>query len=169
MSRDKTRLKPVKILYFDIDGTVLRNDAPSAKPALGNGRFEELISRAGFDRVVCVGNMITVTRYLAEVDPDADPAEIVFRYLDGAFVDIEAFRARVVYSEDPEHRARHIDYAADWWYVDDMAAYYLELECLGDVLRAESGRRVFIPRPDGDGSGVAAWLTRAGDGGPVDA
>ena len=159
----------MKILYFDIDGTVLRNDAPAAKPLLGNGRFEELISRAGFDRVVCVGNMITIARHMAEVAPDTDPAEIVFRYLDGAFVDIEAFRARVVYSEDPEHRARHMDFDADWWYVDDMAAHYLELEGLGDVLRAEWGRRVFIPRPNGDGRGVAAWLTGVAERGSVDA
>jgi hypothetical protein len=148
----------VRILCFDIDGTILRQDTATAKPALARGHFERLVFSGGFKRVICVGRIVTVIRELSTLDRRADGVEIVFRYCDGAFTDLETFRASVDLVEDSEHRARCIDYGADWWYVDDQAPFHLRLDSMESVLEAELGRRICTPRPNGDGSGVVSWL-----------
>jgi len=149
----------VKILYFDIDGSLLREDTATVKPALANGRFERLVSEAGFDRLVCVGNIVTLVQQLPAITPDIDGADVIFTYCGGAFADLDRFRATVEWVDSPERRARHLDRAADWWYLDDLARFYLEQESMGELLEAELGGRIYVPRPNGDGSGVAAWLT----------
>jgi len=150
----------MKVLYFDIDGTLIDEDTAKPKPVLADGRFEELVDEAHFDRLVCVGNIASVVQQVASLIPTADQKEIVFQYCAGVFKDKALFRKRVELMADPEHRGAHIDFSADWWYVDDLAPYYLNVESNGDILVKECGRRVFVPRANGDGSGVAAWLEK---------
>ena len=55
----------LKILYFDIDGTLLCNSQP--KIALANGAFERSVRDAGFDQLVCVGNIVTAIHFLDSI------------------------------------------------------------------------------------------------------
>ena len=59
---------------------------------------------------------------------------------------------------EPQHRARHIDFSGDWWYLDDLAADYLRAANYEDILTANLGARVFIPNPTGDGQDIVDWL-----------
>jgi hypothetical protein len=161
----------VRTFYFDIDGTILREDTATAKPALAAGRFERLVRSARFDGIVCVGNMVAVLQQLEQLEQlgelgleELDRSRVVFDYCDGAFADFAWFRRAVSFVEDPHRRVRYIARDQDWWYVDDLAPYYFDLEGKRGVLERERGRRVFVPRPNGDGRGLAEWLEEVPSG-----
>jgi hypothetical protein len=61
-------------------------------------------------------------------------------------------------ASDPEHRARCIDFVTDWWYLDDMALWYMEQDHLGEVYEESLGVRIFSAAQNGDGSNVLEWL-----------
>ena len=48
----------MRILYFDIDGTLLLEDTIHAKSKLAEGRFEDAVRGAGLDKLVCVGTFV---------------------------------------------------------------------------------------------------------------
>jgi hypothetical protein len=48
----------MKTLYFDIDGTVLNIGFGQPKSTLANGQLEAAVREAGFQRIICVGNII---------------------------------------------------------------------------------------------------------------
>ena len=151
--------KALRTFYFDIDGTVLREDTVAVKSGLAAGGFERLVRAAGFDQVVCVGNMIAVVRQLEEMGlAELDRARVIFDYCDGAFSDFSWFRREVSFVEDPHRRVRHLALESDWWYADDLASYYFSLENKSDVLDRELGRRVYVPHANGDGQDLATWL-----------
>jgi len=54
----------LKVLHFDIDGTLLTESEP--KTALAGGAFERAVREAGFDRLACVGNIVTTIRFLLD-------------------------------------------------------------------------------------------------------
>ena len=156
--RRVTGVATLRHLYFDIDGTVLREDRRQVKPALENGRFQQLVERGGFDRVLCVSNMIQTIDLARAAGATVDGLEIVYRYCDGAFSDETWVRERVRLIADPENRVEAVDFASDWWYVDDLAAYYFRQAGRSSVYREQLGRRVCEPSNCGDGQDVAAWL-----------
>ncbi len=145
-------------LYFDIDGTVLREDMWQVKPALGNGRFQQLVDLGGFDRVFCVSNMIKTIELAREAGATADGLEIIFSYCDGAFSDESWVRQRVELITDPERRVGAIDFASDWWYVDDLAAFYFAEGKRTPDYRRNLGGRVCEPSNCGDGEDVVSWF-----------
>jgi hypothetical protein len=150
----------VKTLYFDIDGTLLGLESGEVKPALLGGRFEQEVRKAAFNKVVCVGSVVNVIRSLEELGQDSDGMSLVLTLCNGAFSGERWFRESVQLVADPDERVSHIDFSGDWWYVDDLAAYYFEKAGLADVFEENEGCRIFVPDPDGDGSDVLEWLSQ---------
>ena len=146
----------MKILYFDIDGTILSDSRP--KPVLANGVFERAVRRAGFQRLVCVSNVITTIHFLEQLGQEPDGLRIVFNVCRGTIQDEAWFRKMTTLVSDPEHRATCIDFAGDWWYLDDMAKWFMGQEHLGEVYEKNLGGRIFTPRETGNGSNVLNWL-----------
>jgi hypothetical protein len=146
----------MKILYFDIDGTILRDSRP--KPALAHGALERAVKTAGFARLVCVSNVITTIQFMKELGQEIDGLGVVFDVCRRTIHDPAWFRSITKLVSDPEHRARCIDFEADWWYLDDMARWYMEQDHLSEVYEENLGVRLFVPNQDGDGSNVLHWL-----------
>ena len=145
-------------LYFDIDGTLLMGMTSEPKPKLANGAFERAVRQIGVERLVCVGNFVDTVRVASTVNPEYEPINAIFSICRGVFFDEEWFRDHIALVQNPDNRAGEVDVTGDWWYVDDLAEYYFEQAGREDVFRSHSGGRIFTPRPEGDGSGVLAWL-----------
>lgn len=75
----------LKILYFDIDGTLLCNSEP--KTALIKGAFELAVRGAGFRKLVCVGNIITAIHFLNSIEEPLYGLKLVFDICRGIFID----------------------------------------------------------------------------------
>jgi hypothetical protein len=109
----------LKILYFDIDGTLLCNSEP--KTALSNGIFEIAVRVAGLCKIVCVGSIVTAIHLFNSIREATDGLKLVFDICRGTFVDWDWFSEITELVQDPEHRAQYIDLASDWYYLDDLA------------------------------------------------
>lgn len=83
---------------------------------------------------------------------------MVFRVCQGVFDDERWFRSVTGLVSDPTARARAIDEAGDWFWVDDLAAEYCATSARSDLFAAHAGGRILVPSPDGDGADVLAWL-----------
>lgn len=151
-----TRLNELKILYFDIDGSILRDSRP--KPALADGEFESAVRDAGFERLVCVSNVITIIQFLESQGEAPNGHKMVFDICRGTIQNEVWFRSITTLASDPQHRARHIDLASDWWYLDDMAKWFLEQDGFDELFEENLGHRVFTPDESGDGNRVLEWL-----------
>jgi len=151
----------VKTLYFDIDGTVL-DRCYTPKPLLAEGGFERALKAAGFERLVCVGNVILIVQALQKAGVSCDPLEKVWCACRGVFADEAWFRAHVELVPDPTLRAAYLDLDQDWWYVDDLAEHYCERAGRGELFKRHEGKRIHAADPEGDGSCVLAWLKRCG-------
>jgi len=150
----------VKTLYFDIDGTLLDDNRP--KPALAHGAFEKAVRQAGFQRLVCVSNVLSIAEFLAEMGKPPDRWQFVFDLCRGVFLDQAWFRQATTFVPDPNRRAQYIDFSGDWWYVDDMAASFLARGVEKEVFEVHRGERILVPTPYGDGSDILDWLKRTG-------
>lgn len=103
--------------------------------------------------------MVAVVEQLRELGLDeVDRARVVFEYCGGAFSDFPWFRETITFVADPHRRVRHLTLEGDWWYADDLAPYYFDLEKRNDILHRELGRRIHVPAANGDGGGLAFWL-----------
>ena len=60
--------------------------------------------------------------------------------------------------ENPQDRTEYIDYSADWWYVDDLAEYYMKKSGKAEIYRAAIGKRICEPDPKGSGRDILNWL-----------
>jgi hypothetical protein len=150
----------VRTLYFDIDGTLLLGSFGDPKPALADGAFERAVRRAGVERLVCVGNVVHIVRTLEAGPRPIDGHATVFRTCQGVFQDEAWFRRVTSLVLDPSERARHIETADDWYWVDDLAERYCAQSELTALFEEHAGGRIFVPVPDGDGADVLAWLER---------
>jgi len=146
----------MRILYFDIDGTILRDSTP--KPALADGAFEQAVQDAGFDQLVCVSNVITTVQFMEKLGQEIDGLGVVFDVCRGTIQDAAWFRSMTTLVSDPEHRARCIDFTADWWYLDDMARWFMEQDEFNEVYEENLGMRIFSPNHNGDSINVLNWL-----------
>ena len=146
-----------KILYFDIDGTLI---SPEYEPkrALANGAFEQAVREAAFTKLVCVSNMGKIIQFLGEIGKVSDGLGLAFELCRGTFTDEIWFRQMTTLAMDAEHRAQNVDYSADWWYLDDLASYYMEKEGRSDLLQANDRKRIFAPDPNGTGEDILDWL-----------
>ena len=149
-----------RVLYFDLDGTLIHTGFGDVKPRLANGAFERAVRRAGFERLVCVANAVAIVHALEEMDRDPDGLGMIFQLTLGALADEAWFRSVTTLVTDPRHRARYLDLSADWWWIDDLAERYLALEGMSSVYASHRGGRILAPDPNGDGQDVLDWLER---------
>lgn len=147
----------MKILYFDIDGTLLCNSEP--KTALSNGAFELAVRIVGFSKIVCVGNIVTAIHLLDSIKEPVDGLKLVFDACRGTFVDWDWFSGITELVQDSDHRADHIDLTSDWYYLDDLAEAFILKEGLSGLFGSELGRRILEPDPYGDGTDILNWLS----------
>lgn len=147
-------------LYFDIDGTVLKADRYTPKPALADGRLEEAVRAAGVTQLVCVGRFVNIIHQVHQTMPEFDGPEAIFSICGGAFGDEHWFRSRLSLVADTDRRAAAIDPATDWWYVDDLAAHYFDRVGRGAMFGQHLGGRILVADPAGDGADVIQWLAR---------
>ena len=122
-----------RTLYFDLDGTLIHMGFGSVKPRLAGAAFERAVRAAGFERLVCVANAVSIVHALEELGREADGVGMIHRLTFGAVSDEAWFRRVTTLVPDPRHRARFIDRTIDWWWVDDLAARYLALEGMDGV------------------------------------
>jgi hypothetical protein len=154
-----------RVLYFDIDGTLVQPPFGAAKAALADGAFERAVRAACFDRLVCVSDACLAARMaLARGGGASSPWAALFRLCRGTFQDPAWFRLHVDAVTDPLHRAMAIDPCEDWFYVDDRASSYAAQAGLGSQ---DGCRRILTCRPSGDGSDVLRWLLGLARGAPV--
>lgn len=153
-----------RVLYFDIDGTVVHETFGACKEALANGRLERLVRKAGFERLVCVSDAVSIARLLP-----SNAHDTVFDFCRGAFEDRAWFRRHVRLVPDPVQRARYLDTNDDWYFMDDYAYTYLrKAERSRLAFRGAIKRRVLRARSGSDGSEVAAWLQALAKTRPID-
>ena len=150
----------MRLLYFDIDGTLLMLGTGDPKPALAGGRFQAEIRQAQVDRLVCVSNLCHAFHMAKEIDAGYDSLGMVFTLCKGVFADEEWFRSVTTLIADPEHRTAAIDFSSDWWYIDDMAEQFFDQAGLRNVFRDQIERRIFAPEPNGSGDDVLRWVAR---------
>ena len=148
----------MRVLYFDIDGTVLFSEREGVKPALADGQLQRAVSRAGIERLVCVGNFTKVVKILESAGIDYDGVGIVFSLCNGAFEDEKWFRDTTTLIDDPDKRVSQINQEEDWYYVDDLALHYCEVTGNEELYDANVGERLFVPEPMGDGRDILNWL-----------
>ena len=111
----------MRILYFDINGTLTVGATDRAKTELASGRFEAAVRRAHFQRLVCVSSIVGVVEAYQDANREIDGHQFVFQHCGGAFQDLEWFRSVCVLELGYRERAQAIDDSQDWWYVDDYA------------------------------------------------
>ena len=158
--------RPPKTLYFDLDGTLIHLGFGDVKPCLADAAFERAVRAAGFQSLVCVANAVAIVHALEEAGHEVDGIEMILRLSLGALRDEVWFRRVTVLVDDPRHRARFLDRARDWWYLDDLAPRYLGLEGMIDLYEAHRGGRILAPDSNGDGRDVLEWLERVAAAGP---
>lgn len=139
----------VKALYFDINGTIVRQN--QCKPALVDGAFEQAVRDAGFGRLVCMSNVQKFGSLLVEMGHAADSLAISFDMCWGAFRDVGWFRRITTLVPDPEHRALYIDVDSDWWYLDDLAEDFLAKDGKWSLFAENIGTRILAPQSNSDG------------------
>ncbi len=147
------------VLYFDIDGTLVRPTFGAAKPALAAGRFEAAVRRAGFERLVCVSDAVLFGEILASAARIGAAHDVVLQLCRGTIRDAAWFGATTRLVADPLQRARFIDIHEDWYYLDDAAFTYLQAVGSPVLDRGVREGRVCACDPGGDGSDVLAWLS----------
>lgn len=150
----------MKTLFFDLDGTVVLLEEGTVKPKLAGGAFERAVRRAGFERLVCVGNAVALIAHLEEMNVEADGHQMVFDLCLGAFEDRPWFTSACSWIADPNNRASAFPESEDWWYVDDLAERYLERAGKRALLDRHRGGRILVPDAGGDGQDVLDWLER---------
>jgi hypothetical protein len=145
----------MKLLYFDMDGTLVDLMTSEIKSKLANGAFENAVRAAGFERLVFVGNAIEILNFHEQRH---DGHEIILGLGRGACTDEAWFRRTCSWIDKPGERAAAIDLEQDWWYVDDLAESYLTDAGREAIFKVEIGHRVLVPAPRGDGGDVLDWL-----------
>ncbi|MGE0193381.1 MAG: hypothetical protein AB7T63_15225 [Planctomycetota bacterium] len=149
-----------RVLYFDIDGTLVHETFGAAKRALAHGRFERLVRSAGFDRLVCVSDAVSIGRLVAAQRPGEDLMDTVLHLCGGTLRDGEWFRTHVRPVFDPIHRGRYIDTRCDWYFVDDWATAHLEQAYPSTWIDYLRQGRVLQCNAVGSGDDIVAWLRR---------
>lgn len=148
-----------RVLYFDIDGTLVDQARGVAKRALAGGRFERLVRAARFDRLVCVDTVPLTSGRGRWPRRGSDPWRGVFRRCRGTIADYAWLRLHARLVGDPASRGTYIDLDEDWYYVDDHAHAYA---ARAGIDAPQQGRRILQCEPAGAGLDVHSWLDSLG-------
>src|SRR5271155_3453194 len=146
----------MKTLYFDINGTIAFEY--QCKLELANGAFEQAVREAGFERLVCVSNVQNIIKLVEDLGQAPDRLAATFDMCWGAFRDKDWFRTVSTLVPDPERRVRSIDFAGDWWYLDDLAKEYFDREESSKLFEEHYGKRILAPATASDGNEILRWL-----------
>ena len=150
-----------RVLYWDIDGTILNYVPEETKPLLAGGTFQQLLDRKGFDQLICVSGWTSLVLDCSSVRgvlSDFEQKEAIREYVQEAFPDCESFHAKVILAADNDDRGRNIDLRLDWWYVDDWAQEFFEKEHGRELYACFAGRRILMCDPNSDGSDIVEWI-----------
>jgi phosphoglycolate phosphatase-like HAD superfamily hydrolase len=151
--------EPLRVLYFDIDGTLTDyDDAPKA--AFAGGALEQALKDLSFDRLFCVSGWADPTANAQTRAPEEHRARAIHDLLRPVFPDRDWFLSRLALGTDTDHRCRQIDLTTDWWYADDWADKFFVEHFGRELYERELGKRVLRVDPFTGGSDVLAWLTR---------
>ncbi len=148
----------MNILYFDIDGTLLDLGSGKPKKALSDGAFEAAVRRTGIKKLVCVGSFVDVISAIEDCEGPYDGIGDLFKLCGGVFSSEGWFRKNVIIIKNSANRAGKIDFSQNWWYVDDLAEYFFRSVGLDSIFSENSGGRIFVPSPGGDGAEILKWL-----------
>jgi len=147
-----------KLLYFDIDGTVLNSASKAVKSNLQNGKLELKIREAHFDKIYCMGNVNDIFNGLEEMGQHVDNVEIVYTLCFDAFTDFDWFINHVCCMKNPDQKMNQIQYNEDWWYMDVSAKKFLKNGDSGPDLKQHLGTRILVPKAQGDGEDIITWI-----------
>jgi serine/threonine protein phosphatase 1 len=151
-----------KVLYFDIDGTLLDYD-DEPKAALLDGKLEKALKEAGFDHLACVSGWVDILAApVMQIQTLSERKEALHKKLAPLFPDREWFLDKLMLVYDTDHRCRYIDLQSDWYYVDDWADHFFTAALGPQRYEAEQGRRILLCDHEGDGSDVLVWLEKIG-------
>lgn len=147
-----------RLLYFDIDGVLFDyHDKP--KPALVDGRFRRVVADLGFDRLVCVSGWSDMVHAPVLRIPESARARAIAEQVATVFDDSVWLIERLELTTDTDHRCRHIDLGADWFYIDDWADHFFGRQFGMALFREHLGRRICMPDPRGRGDDIMQWLS----------
>ena len=145
----------MRVLYFDINGTLTEGATDRAKQDLGAGKFEDAVREAGFHKLVCVSSMVGVIEAYQSAGREVDGHRFILQHCGGTIRDLDWFRHLCTLEPKYRQRGSIIDESQDWWYVDDYAKEYLGQAKRRDL---QDTNRVLAPDAQGDGQDVLAWL-----------
>ena len=148
-----------KLLYFDIDGTILDGTTKAVKKSLQNGQLEITIREANFDKIFCVGNVNEIFKGLEEMGQHVDNIEIVYTLCFDAFTDFEWFMNNACCTKNPDRRIEQIQYNEDWWYMDVFAEKYVNKSEIRKTIEQHRDKRIFVPNAQGDGQDIINWIS----------
>lgn len=147
----------MRILYFDINGTLTVGTTDRAKEKLAGGKFEEAVRKAKFQKLVCVSTMVGVVEAYHAAGREVDGHKFIFQACGGTVQDLDWFRHISVLEPKYRDRVNVIEADQDWWYMDDYAQEYLDHSNRRDIL-PQAVERIFAPDSRGDGTDVLDWL-----------
>jgi len=147
-----------KILYFDIDGTILDKSTKAVKKNLQNGQLELRIRNTNFDKIICVGNINDIFKGLQNMGQHVDTVEIMYTLCFDAFTDFDWFTNTVHCSKNENQRIKQIDFSGDWWYMDHSAEKHFRSVGKSEILKKQKGNRILIPNPVGNGQDIISWI-----------
>jgi hypothetical protein len=147
----------MRVLYFDIDGVLLNYD-DKPKPALLDGELQTLLQQKGFHRLVCVSGWCDVVSEPILRIPESNRVLALHDIVRALFPDKAWFLKHAEIKTDTDHRCRHIDLNADWFYVDDWADKFFSEQFGGDQYLQFLGTRILLCDPRGGGEDILDWL-----------
>ena len=149
-----------KVLYFDIDGTILDYD-DQPKQALINGHLENALKKADFDYLACVSGWVDIFYDpVMKLDTLEKKKEALYQLLEPLFPDKVWFFEKIILITDTDHRCKYMDLNIDWFYVDDWADEFMTKVHGADSFQKEKDRRILLCDHRGNGRDIIAWLER---------
>ena len=147
-----------RVLYFDIDGTLLDyEDRP--KTALLGGRLQRALIQAGFTKLVCVSGWSDLfASAVLKLSPE-QTRQAVCKLLSD-LLDPDFLKDRLGLIQDTDNRCRAIDVNSDFYYIDDCADEYITKEFGAEYYKAHCPQRILQVDPYADGSDILEWLQR---------
>jgi len=145
-----------RVLYFDIDGTLLDyEDRP--KSALLGGRLQRALMHAGFTKFVCVSGWADLFASPALRLPPEERKRAICKMLK-EMLDADFLEDRLRLAVETDNRCHSIDVNQDFYYIDDWADEYTIKQFGENFYNAHYGKRILRVDPYGDGTDILDWL-----------